>query len=81
MKKPENEIDTMRPEYRLEDLGPIVRGKHAVRYAEASNVVVIDDALTSAFPNAEAVNEALRGLLDVAKRMGKVPKKGKQAVV
>ena len=58
--------DEMRVEYRREDLGPIVRGKYAARYAKSTNVVVIDAALTKAFPNAEAVNNAVRGLLDLA---------------
>ena len=58
--------DDMRAEYRREDLGPLVRGKYAARYAKASNVVVIDPALTKAFPNSEAVNAALRGLLTLA---------------
>lgn len=56
--------DDMRAEYRLEDLGPLGRGKYAARFAQASNVVVIDNALTSAFPNAQAVNDALRSVLN-----------------
>jgi hypothetical protein len=66
MKKAKPPSDEMRTEYRREDLGPLVRGKYAARYAKASNVVVIDPALTKAFPNNEAVNEALRGLLTLA---------------
>lgn len=66
MKTIEPPSDEMRAEYRREDLGAIVRGKHATRYAKASNVVVIDPALTKAFPNSKAVNEALRGLLALA---------------
>ena len=66
MKKPKPPSDEMRAEYRREDLGPLVRGKYAARYAKATNVVVIDPALTTAFPNSEAVNEALRGLLALA---------------
>lgn len=58
--------DRMRAEYRREDLGPIVRGKYAARHAKPTNVVVIDAALTKAFPNAEGVNDALRGLLALA---------------
>ena len=58
--------DEMRAEYSRADLGPLVRGKYAARYAKATNVVVIDPALTKAFPNTEAVNDALRGLLAVA---------------
>jgi hypothetical protein len=66
MKNAKPPIDEMRTEYRREDLGKGVRGKYAARYAKASNVVVIDPALTKAFPNSEAVNEALRGLLTLA---------------
>lgn len=69
MKKPEKDTDEMRTEYRREDLGKLVRGKYAARYAKATNVVVIDDELTKAFPNAEAVNDALRSLLTVATRL------------
>lgn len=49
----------------------LVRGKYAVRYAKATNVVVIDESLTKAFPNTDAVNEALRSLLTVATRIGR----------
>jgi hypothetical protein len=44
----------------------LVRGKYAARYAKATNIVVIDPALTKVFPNNEAVDDALRGLLAVA---------------
>lgn len=58
--------DELRPEYRRSDFGKLVRGKYAVRLASETNVVVLDPELAEAFPNAKAVNEALRGLLDVA---------------
>ena len=66
MKKTNIKDDEMRAEYTRADLGPLVRGKYAARYAKATNVVVIDPALTKAFPNNEAVNDALRSLLAVA---------------
>ena len=66
MKKVNTKVDEMRAEYSRADLGPLVRGKYAARYAKATNVVVIDPALTKAFPNNEAVNDALRSLLTVA---------------
>jgi hypothetical protein len=66
MKKTKPPSDEMRAEYRREDLGPLVRGKYAARYAKATNIVVIDPALTKAFPNTEAVNQALRGVLTLA---------------
>jgi hypothetical protein len=66
MKKVSSENDEMRKVYRREDLGPLVRGKYAARFAKSTNIVIIDPALTKAFPNAEAVNAALRGLLSIA---------------
>jgi hypothetical protein len=55
--------DDLRSEYDLGKLGKGVRGKYFKRYSEGSNVVVIDPDLTEAFPNAKAVNDALRAVL------------------
>ena len=49
--------DTMRPEY---DFSKAVRGVTAARYAEGTNVVLLDPDVVEIFPNARAVNEALR---------------------
>ncbi|MDF0673310.1 MAG: hypothetical protein P0120_03050 [Nitrospira sp.] len=59
-------VDELRPEYRRSDFGKLVRGKYAARFAMETNVVVLEPKLAEAFPKAKAVNEALRGLLDVA---------------
>ena len=68
MKKAKAEAnDWLRPEYTRADLGPIVRGKYTRRIAAESNVVVIDSAVSKAFPNEESVNAALRGLLGLAR--------------
>jgi hypothetical protein len=56
-------VDDLQPEYALAKLGKGVRGKYAARYREGSNIVVIDPDLTAAFPNAKAVNDALREVL------------------
>ena len=66
MKKAKVKDDEMRAEYTREDLGPLVRGKYAARYAKATNIVVIDPSLAKVFPNSESVNDALRSLLAVA---------------
>jgi hypothetical protein len=55
--------DDLRPEYDLGKLGKGMRGKYLQRYGVGSNVVVIDPDLTEAFPNAKAVNDALRDVL------------------
>jgi hypothetical protein len=67
MKKADMASDELRPEYRREDFGVMVRGKYASRVRESSNIVVLDPEIAQAFPNAQAVNQALRGLLDLAK--------------
>jgi len=55
----------MLPEY---DFSKAVRGKYYARFKQSSNVVVLDDDVAKLFPNAEAVNGALRALATVAKR-------------
>lgn len=45
----------------------MVRGKYAARMKESSNIVVLDPDVAEAFPNAEAVNQALRRLLELAR--------------
>jgi len=52
----------MLPEY---DFSRGVRGKYMRRYAQGSNVVVLDPDVAKAFPNAEAVNSSLRSLAEI----------------
>jgi hypothetical protein len=68
-------IDELRPEYERSDFGESVRGKYAARLDEKTNVVVLDPDVAEVFPNAKAVNEALRGLLRIAEtaRVRKLP--------
>lgn len=58
--------DELRSEYKRSDFGSLVRGKYAAKVAAETNVVVLEPEVAKAFPNDRAVNEALRGLLDVA---------------
>jgi len=44
-----------------------IRGKYAKRYAEGTNVVVIDPDIAEYFPDHDAVNNALRGLAAIIK--------------
>jgi hypothetical protein len=73
MKKADMVNDELRPEYRREDFGPMVRGKYAARLKESSNIVVLDPEIAEAFPNAKAVNDALRGLLELARASARLP--------
>lgn len=53
--------DDPRDEY---DFSGGERGKYAKRFAEGSNVVVLDPDVAKRFADSESVNEALRSLLD-----------------
>jgi hypothetical protein len=55
--------DDLRPEYPPDLIRSGVRGKYAKRYRERTNIVVIEPELSEAFPNAKAVNDALRQIL------------------
>ncbi len=63
--RPKLETAEMRAEY---DFSRGVRGKYFQQYMQSSNVVVLEPDVATAFPNAEAVNDALRGLMRVAQR-------------
>lgn len=59
--------DDMRPEYDLSQLKGGVRGKYVERYRVSTNLVLLEPDVAQAFPDAAAVNEALRLLIKVAK--------------
>ena len=62
-KKPADD-DTMRDEY---DFSGGVRGKYAKRFANGSNVVVLDPDVAAAFKDSVAVNDALRAVIRARK--------------
>ncbi|MBM4026818.1 MAG: hypothetical protein FJ280_15655 [Planctomycetes bacterium] len=63
------QTDELRAEYKRSDFPQgFVRGKYAARLRESSNVVVLDPEVARAFPNQEAVNRALRSLIEIAKK-------------
>lgn len=57
----------MREEYDFspEELRNGVRGKYAARYQAGVNIVAVDPDLRDVFPDAEAVNQALRAIASV----------------
>lgn len=61
----EPEDDDLEPEY---DFTGAVRGKYYERYQQGTNVVLLDPDVAQAFRDSEAVNRALRLLLDLAKQ-------------
>ena len=60
--------DELRPEYDLSKLKGGVRGKYHKQATAGTNLVLIEPELNELFPDAEAVNRALRLLHDTAKR-------------
>jgi hypothetical protein len=63
MKKDSAQEDELRREYDFSKLKGGVRGKYVERYREGTNLVLLDPDIAAAFPDAKAVNEALRLLL------------------
>jgi hypothetical protein len=63
--------DELREEYDASLLKNGVRGKYVQRLTTGSNIVRLAPDVAAAFPTEEAVNEALRLLLKVAKRTGR----------
>jgi hypothetical protein len=59
----ETEEDELRPEYDLAQLKGRVRGKYVERYRAGTNLVLLEPDVAEAFPDAKAVNEALRLLM------------------
>jgi hypothetical protein len=57
----------MRSSYAREDFPTLERGKYHEKVKERSNVVVLDPALSRIFKNSEAVNQALKSLVEAAK--------------
>jgi hypothetical protein len=58
----------MRDEY---DFAGGVRGKYATRYAQDTNIVVLDRDVAEIFPTSQSVNDALRALATVIRNRGR----------
>jgi len=58
----------LRPEYKREDLGKGVRGKYVDDYMKGTNLVLLSPDVAAVFPDENAVNEALRSLIEIAKK-------------
>lgn len=67
MKKTAKRDSSMLEEY---DFSKGERGKHAKRYAEGTNVIVLAPDVAAMFPDSGSVNDALRALVRIARRNG-----------
>ncbi len=65
--------DELRSEYARSDFGRLVRGKYAARIVKETNVVVLEPEVAEVFPNDQAVNEALRRLIELAAKTARPP--------
>jgi hypothetical protein len=61
--KVQDDAEELRPEYDLSKLKGGVRGKYLERYRAGTNLVKLDADVRAAFPTDEAVNQALRSLM------------------
>jgi hypothetical protein len=61
--------NSMCPEY---DFSKGIRGKYAKRYAEGTNIVMIDPDVHVYFPDQKSVNDALRRLAAIIRQRKKV---------
>jgi hypothetical protein len=68
MKKPKRSDPEMRDEY---DFSKAIRGKYAKRFAEGTNIVVLEPEIAELFSDAKAVNDALRPLAKIVRKRQK----------
>ncbi len=67
-KSKDDKSDDLRPEYNLRELlKDGVQGKYADRFQEGTNLILLDSDVAEAFPNDDAVNEALRLVIKLTK--------------
>ncbi|MBI5291085.1 MAG: hypothetical protein HY872_04315 [Chloroflexi bacterium] len=59
--------DELRPEYDLSQMKGAVRGKYVERYKAGTNLILLEPDVAVVFPTDEAVNEALRLLIKIAR--------------
>jgi len=67
----DKEDDDLEPEYDLRTLlKGSVRGKYAERFQQGTNLVLLDPEGAKAFPNHQAVNDALRLVIQLSQITG-----------
>jgi hypothetical protein len=60
--------EEMRKEYKRQDLGKGIRGKHFDDYGKGTNLVLLSPDVAAVFPDDVSVNEALRSLMKIARQ-------------
>jgi len=73
MQKPSNLDDyELRDEYDLENMTIVAKGRYASERRQGKNVALLAPDVVAAFPTDEAVNEALRLVLQIAEIPNKI---------
>jgi hypothetical protein len=67
--------DDLRPEYDLSQLQGGVRGKYYRQAVAGTNLMLIEPEIAEVFPDSQAVNRALRLLLDTAEAAARPPRR------
>jgi hypothetical protein len=74
-KSPDDMDDDLRPEYDLRQMLPAAeQGKYAERFRQGTNLVLLQPDVAAVFPNEQAVNAALRLVIELT-RIPSPPKK------
>ena len=69
----------LRPEYDFSSMKEGIRGKYVDRLRKASNIVLLEPEVAQAFPNSEAVNQALREILNTTRTHRRSGKPGNKS--
>jgi hypothetical protein len=64
-KKAKPDEDELRPEYDLSKLKGGVRGKYLEHYGAGTNLALLAPDVRAAFPSDDAVNQALRSIMQM----------------
>ena len=70
--------DEMRAEYKRSDFTSLERGKFHKEAVKGTAIALLDPAIAKAFPNSEAVNEALLGLLMLTEQTARITGRSKR---
>jgi len=70
----------LRPEYDFSSMKGGIRGKYVDRLRKASNIVLLEPEVAQAFPNSEAVNQALKGILNATRAHRRSDKPGNKTL-
>ena len=71
--------DSMRKEYSSSDFKKLERGKFHKEVAKGTVVALIPPDIAKSFPSSDAVNNALKGLLDITEEAERLTNRSKTA--